>query len=137
MTVTAAAIEKRPRVSGIYRMLNRITGDSYIGRAKDLIKRRQTHFGTLELGTHQNPLLQDACRKYGISAFVFEVLEITEGEACWEDEVSWINSLRPTYNIEVPWRIRRPSPFKGKERPDIKAMWVRIRAQRARWAKRK
>lgn len=64
--------------SGIYKIICKPTGKIYIGSAVNLGKRKSSHFETLTKGTHKNKHLQSAFKKYGISNFVFEIIEIVE-----------------------------------------------------------
>ena len=61
-------------ISGIYKITNLITQDSYIGSAVNLNSRKRTHFANMNLSKHPNKHLQASCNKYGIKNFQFEVL---------------------------------------------------------------
>lgn len=95
--------------SGIYKITNTITGDIYIGSAKNLTKRRCNHFDGLRRKVHHSIHLQRAWDKYGSTAFSFSVIEemvfpehydirlIGEHLICREQY--YIDTLKPTYNI--------------------------------------
>ena len=55
--------------SGIYKIINNINNDFYIGSAKDLDKRKASHFYNLKTNRHINNHLQNAVNKYGIENF--------------------------------------------------------------------
>lgn len=91
------------RASGIYAIRNRFSGKFYIGSSVHLQKRRDAHWRTLRAGVHKNARLQRAWRKYGASAFVFEVLEYVPDRAMLiEREQHWIDAEQAVtagYNI--------------------------------------
>lgn len=66
--------------SGVYQIRNLNNGRVYIGSAKCFQVRYSQHVKSLEKGTHHNKHLQSAFNKQGAEAFVFEILEVVEGE---------------------------------------------------------
>ena len=68
------------RKSGIYQIRNLNNEKVYIGSAKEFKRRFTQHLNSLNKGTHHNKHLQGAFNKHGSDAFVFEVLEVVEGE---------------------------------------------------------
>lgn len=66
--------------SGIYQIRNLNSGKVYIGSAKEFKSRYKSHIKSLEKGTHHNKHLQSAFNLEGTDAFIFEVLEVVEGE---------------------------------------------------------
>lgn len=66
--------------SGIYIIHCLENGKSYIGQAKDLEKRKQTHLSHLRTGNHACMELQQDFNKYGEYSFKFDVLEECEEE---------------------------------------------------------
>jgi group I intron endonuclease len=58
----------------IYRILNKITEQCYVGSTIDLI-RLARHRNWLETKTHFNQKLQNAWNKYGAESFIFETLD--------------------------------------------------------------
>lgn len=85
--------------SGIYQILNIVNQKAYIGSAKNLNRRKKTHFTQLSKGLHCNIHLQNAYNFYGPDSFKYEVLELTdnliEREQYWIDSFSFEN----LYNI--------------------------------------
>lgn len=81
--------------SGIYIILNRVTGKFYLGSAVDLKGRWYNHTNDLRRGVHANFHLQAAWNKYGEANFKFEVLEIVKA-SFWlvPREQVWINKTR-------------------------------------------
>lgn len=66
--------------SGVYQIRNLNNGRVYIGSAKLFSGRCQQHLYSLGKGTHYNKFLQNDFNKCGTDAFIFEVLEVVEGD---------------------------------------------------------
>lgn len=66
--------------SGVYQIRNLNNGKVYIGSAKLFKQRAAEHIRSLGKGTHHNKHLQGAFNLEGTDAFIFEVLEVVEGE---------------------------------------------------------
>jgi group I intron endonuclease len=56
-------------VCGIYKIVNKTTGQCYVGQSQYVKKRIKEHFRLLRLGKHSNSHLQNAYNKYGADAF--------------------------------------------------------------------
>lgn len=68
-------------VCGIYKLVNRVTGQCYVGQSQRTKKRIKEHFRLLRQNRHTNPHLQNAYNKYGADAFYGEVeVECTDLE---------------------------------------------------------
>lgn len=63
----------------------------YVGSAKNIRKRWKLHRTHLRMGIHHNRPLQMAWRKYGESAFVFDVLEFCDLEDLTAIEQKWLD----------------------------------------------
>lgn len=61
--------------SGIYKIFHIESGKVYIGSAKNLRVRKNSHHSTLNKNKHENSYLQNAWNKYGVSAFEFHIIE--------------------------------------------------------------
>ena len=61
---------------GIYKIINNITKDCYIGSSINLHNRKSRHFKDLSKNKHHSIILQRAVNKYGIDNFTFEIIEI-------------------------------------------------------------
>jgi group I intron endonuclease len=97
--------------SGIYRIRNTVTQESYVGSAADIGRRVHNHRRYLQSGCHQSLLLSQAWAQYGADSFAFETLEIvadvnhlTEREQFWIDH---LKAHRLGYNATHTAR-RRP-----------------------------
>jgi group I intron endonuclease len=60
--------------TGIYQILNKVNGKSYVGSAVNIKKRWAVHRHTLR-NNKNSPHLQKAWNKYGEESFEFNVLE--------------------------------------------------------------
>ena len=56
-------------VCGIYKIVNKVTGQCYVGQSQRVKKRLKEHFRLLRWNKHTNPHLQNAYNKYGPLAF--------------------------------------------------------------------
>ena len=88
-----------PHSPGIYCIRNIITGDRYIGKARDIFVRCGQHKSLLRANRHTYKtgtlsLLQKAWNKYGENAFQFEAIELCPAEVTSEREVYWIDFYR-------------------------------------------
>ena len=85
-------------ICGIYRIINTVTGDFYIGSSKNIEKRWAKHKSkSTWKQCPNNPLYQDI-KKYGVDKFVFEILTEAEADKLKETEQNFIENLKPTYN---------------------------------------
>ena len=85
-------------ICGIYKIINTITGDSYIGSSKNIKSRWMQHKKPSTWKNHpNNPMYQDM-QKYGTDKFAFEILAEVEVDKLKETEQQFIETLKPTYN---------------------------------------
>jgi group I intron endonuclease len=91
--------------SGIYKILNTVNGNCYIGSATNLYKRFILHITLLRKNKHRNRHLQGAFNLYGESAFIHDIIEYCPKEKLIEREQFWIDSYRThgeiLYNIRI------------------------------------
>jgi group I intron endonuclease len=66
---------------GVYKIVNKLTNQCYVGQAKRLTGRLSDHFCQLKKDKHVNPRLQNAFNKYGHSQFNGEFVAIVEDQA--------------------------------------------------------
>lgn len=85
--------------SGIYKILNKVNNNFYIGSAVNFLKRKNVHFHHLRKNTHHSPHLQNAWNKYGEENFEFEILEMCSLEELIDREQCYLDTLNPTYNV--------------------------------------
>src|SRR5690606_7653201 len=65
---------------GVYQIANLTNGKVYIGSAKCFQVRASQHVSALKKQKHHNKHLQTSWNKWGENAFLFEVLEVVEGD---------------------------------------------------------
>lgn len=116
--------ESKLKSIGIYKIINTITKDFYIGSAtrnfKERFKEHSRYYEqwkNKELKRSHHPILWNAFNKYDISNFKIEILKELNGktkEEILKEEENFILLLKPVYNI-----CQNPtvggSPNKGKK----------------------
>lgn len=85
--------------SGVYKIVNKITNELYVGSTINLKRREYEHFHQLRKNSHSNNHLQHSFNKHGEDNFEFTILEICEKNKCLEIEQKHISELKPYYNI--------------------------------------
>ncbi len=114
------------RYPGVYRIVNTVTGDCYVGSSAYVQSRKSEHFQRLRKQTHANIHLQRVFDKYGEESLVFEVLERPPVEKLIEREQHWIDTLEPTYNIrkiaESNLGLKASDAAKAKQRQAWQAL---------------
>lgn len=91
-----------PKQPGIYKIVNTVNGNLYIGSSIDIPNRQKQHRYHLRNNSHRNPHLQHAWSLYGEEAFAFETVEVTSSdrETLIEREQHYLDTLEPAYNIK-------------------------------------
>lgn len=87
------------KISGIYKIENKTTGDIYIGSSKTINSRFASHLSLLRNNKHQNNYLQNSWNKYGEENFVMTIVELCDEELLVEKEQYYIDILNPSFNI--------------------------------------
>lgn len=85
-------------ISGVYRIWNVVTGQSYIGSSRHIYRRWAQHIGTLPRGKHLSPYLQRSWNRHGATAFIFEILEIVAPDERIMREQVYLDIAKPAYN---------------------------------------
>ena len=101
---------------GIYKIINVVTGDYYIGSSLNLCNRYKNHINKLNSQKHRNNILNRAWKKYGADAFFFVVIEQTnlQHKELRALEQRYLDKNKPIYNISK----RADCPYMGKEHFD-------------------
>lgn len=100
------------RISGIYKIENKINGKVYIGQSVDVYRRLKKHIWDIE---NNNSALHRAFKKYGIDNFTYELIEECDIDRLDEREIFYIqkyNSYVGTknsngYNLNVGGGVNR------------------------------
>lgn len=85
--------------TGIYKIINKITGSFYIGSTKNLKTRKGQHFSDLKHGKSNCKILQNAVNKYGLENFEFKIISFCSEENLFKLEQFFVDTLNPKYNI--------------------------------------
>ena len=104
------------KISGVYKITNTVTGDFYIGSSKDVKERWACHKCLSRWKKcPNNPMYQDF-QKYGVNKFEFQILAEVESDKLKETEQQFIETLKPTYNINRAngWNIERNKELQKK-----------------------
>jgi group I intron endonuclease len=89
-------------ISGVYSIVNQITGRAYIGQSINIVKRWATHVEDLTAGTHTNKELQKDWNLYGAKCFTAQIIKVCEPQFLLRDESFFIREHRGlggVYNI--------------------------------------
>lgn len=84
-------------ISAVYKIINTITGDFYVGSSKDVKLRWMQHKRPSTWNRCHNPLYLDM-KKFGIDKFELQILAEVEIDSLKETEQEFIETLKPTYN---------------------------------------
>jgi len=91
------------KVSGIYKIVNKINGKYYVGSSNDLFYRiKHRHFNSLLKNTHPNKYLQNAWNKYGSDNFQFIIVEYVEPQKLLVIEQMYLDKAKinnDSYNL--------------------------------------
>ena len=97
------------KISAVYKIVNTVTGDFYIGSSKNVKRRWVKHKCPSTLGQHPNSKLYQDMQKYGLDKFIFQILAPVEPEYLKQVEQELIDMLHSTYNNNRAngWDIER------------------------------
>ena len=85
-------------ICAVYKIINTITGDFYIGSSKNVRQRWAVHkCPSTWKNNPNNPMYLDM-NKYGVDKFDFQVVEVVEPEELKVTEQQLIEKVHPTYN---------------------------------------
>ena len=84
------------KISGVYKIVNKITGDFYIGSSVNIMRRWRDHRNPAAWKQRPNSKLYKDMAQYGKNNFTFEIIEKTD--SLREREQYWIEQLKPSYN---------------------------------------
>jgi group I intron endonuclease len=87
--------------SGVYLLLNRESGNSYVGSSLDLFRRMRRYFFEANSSLPNNLIIVRALRKYGIGNFSLIILTFCESDhkTILKLEQLALNLFKPKYNI--------------------------------------
>lgn len=91
-------MNKKMKISGVYKVTNNVTGDFYIGSSCDIKKRWISHKSPSTWKHKPNSLLYKAFQEYGLENFKFMILMPAYPEHLKQMEQEFIEMLQPVYN---------------------------------------
>lgn len=86
------------KISAVYKIVNTVTGGSYIGSSKDVKERWRAHRCSSTWKLNPNSKLYQDMQNYGVDKFRFQILCPVEPEYLKQVEQECIEMLKPTYN---------------------------------------
>lgn len=86
------------KISGVYKIINTVTNDRYVGSSKDVKERWDRHKCPSTWKQHPNSLLYLDMQKYGVDKFRFQILAPVMPEYVKQVEQEFIEMLHPFYN---------------------------------------
>lgn len=86
------------KISAVYKIMNTVTKDCYVGSSKDVMKRWKEHKRSSTWKKESNKSLYLDMQKYGVDKFRFQILCPVEPEHLKEVEQELIEIIQPTYN---------------------------------------
>lgn len=84
-------------LAGIYRIANRLTGESYVGQALDAPARLDAHLSALRRRKSHNAALQASFIRYGEAVFSFQFVEFAPRGLSHFDYANWMNASEAHY----------------------------------------
>lgn len=88
----------------IYKITNKVNGNSYIGQTVDIIRRFKEHRNRPFFKSSEDSILHRAIKKHGLHNFIFEVIEKSPKNLLNEKEVYWISyydTYKNGYNATI------------------------------------
>ena len=85
-------------ISAVYKIVNTVTGDFYIGSSRNVKRRWAQHKCPSVWKKHPNNPMYKDMQKYGVESFSFQILVPVLPEYLTQVEQEFIEMLNPTYN---------------------------------------
>ena len=104
------------RISGVYKIINKITKDFYIGSSADVFRRWRNHKSPSKWKEHPNSPLYRDMQKYGVDKFRFQILAPVMPKHLKQVEQEFIELLSPTYNQMYAKGQNPESPRKSSQK---------------------
>ena len=86
------------KISAVYKIVNTVTGDFYVGSSKDVKRRWKAHKEPSVWSRHPNNKMYQEMQQYGVDKFEFQILVPVMPEYLTQVEQECIEMLNPTYN---------------------------------------
>lgn len=82
------------RISGIYKIVNKVNGKYYIGSSESIYRRWNHHQKDLRAGCHYNNHLQRAWNKYGYENFEFVIIKKCDNDILLQEEQKYLDECK-------------------------------------------
>lgn len=86
------------KISAVYKIVNTVTDDFYVGSSKNVFRRWADHKCPSMWKQLPNSQLYRDMQKYGVDKFRFRILAPVMEEYLKQVEQEFIDMLKPTYN---------------------------------------
>jgi group I intron endonuclease len=86
-------------ISGVYALVNVVTGKMYIGGRQSIVKAISRHYKDLSKGLHKNHELQKDYCVYGDCCFGHALLEQCDLNQIHDREQWWMDNVEDKYNL--------------------------------------
>ena len=86
------------KISAVYKIVNEITGEFYIGSSVDVERRWASHKHPSTWKRYPNSKMYQDMQRYGVDKFRFQILAPVMPEYLKQVEQEFIEMLKPTYN---------------------------------------
>jgi group I intron endonuclease len=86
------------KISAVYKIVNTVTGDCYVGSSKDVMHRWACHKIPSHWKKQPNSPMYKDMQKYGVDKFRFQILAPVMPEYLKQVEQELIEMLNPAYN---------------------------------------
>lgn len=111
------------KISAVYKIVNEVTGDSYVGSSRNVFQRWVVHKLLSTWKRNPNKALYKDMQKYGVDKFRFQILAPVMEEHLKDVEQEFIEMLSPTYNN---------NRAKGLDIKRVKEWWQSYRGKESR-----
>ena len=82
------------KISGIYKIINKVNGKYYVGSSNNIIRRWTEHKLELSKNRHNNDYLQKSYNKHGINDFDFIIIEKVSVDKLIETEQKYLDTAK-------------------------------------------
>ena len=113
------------KISAVYKIVNTVTGDFYVGSSKNVNERWMQHKWPSAWKQHPNSSMYLDMQKYGLKNFRFQILAPVMEEHLKQVEQEFIETLHPTYNNYTAKGID-VERLKGTHRKSQKKYWSQL-----------
>lgn len=86
------------KISAVYKIVNTVTGDSYIGSSKNVYRRWASHMEPARWNRYSNNPMYKDMQQYGVDKFEFQIIISIMPECLRGIEQDCIDLMKPTYN---------------------------------------